>query len=262
MDVVRVFIIDDHRVLRDALIARLWQDTQVCAVGGAGVRDSDLDARIRAARPDVITVEVAQLRPDPAEHITRLRQAHPKAEIVALTESSETRHAVACARAGAVAWVSKDSSVEDLIAALREAYAGRATYPPAHLGEVLRELRADVQRARERTEPLDVLSEREREVLQCMVAGLRRAEIAATLGVSANTIRTHTHNILGKLGVSNSLEAVRAALTSGMRPAHHEADSAGDIIASGWAFGTDRPVRAVPSTEAVRSIDTARWRDS
>jgi DNA-binding NarL/FixJ family response regulator len=217
-DPVRIFLVDDHQMLRDALAARLSLAPGVCVVGGAAVHDPLLLERIAALRPNVVTVEIGHCGAEPAQLLDELSCAIPDGHVVALTECTQTALAVTAARAGVIAWVPKESTIEHLIGVLRAAGLGQASYPSVHLGEVLRALRADVRRARDRTGPLDTLSRREREVLASMVEGKRRAEIARELSVSTNTVRTHTHKILTKLGVGSSLDAIRIAMSSGMRP--------------------------------------------
>jgi DNA-binding NarL/FixJ family response regulator len=219
MPMVRIFLVDDHEMLRDALAARLSLAPGVCVVGGAAAGDPQLLPRLAGLRPDVVTVEIGHCGSDPRVLLDRLAAEFPGLSVVALTDRRETALAVAAAKAGVLAWVPKDSTIDHLVDVLRGAGLGQASYPPAHLGEVLRALREDFRRARDRTGPLDMLSHREREVLASMVDGKRRSEIARELCVSANTVRTHTHKILTKLGVGSSLEAVRVAVSSGMRPA-------------------------------------------
>jgi DNA-binding NarL/FixJ family response regulator len=215
---IRLLLVDDHRLLRDALAIRLSGVAGLTVVGGTATADPALTDKIVALRPDVVTVEVAQIGPDPADLLGGIVAAAGGGHVVALTDTADTALAVTSARVGVVAWVPKGSSVDHLVDVLRGAHLGQADFPPAHLGEVLRALRTDVRRAQDRSGPLDLLSQRELEVLASMVEGKRRAEIARELSVSTNTVRTHTHKILTKLGAGSSLEAVRIAVSAGMRP--------------------------------------------
>ncbi|MGH3897241.1 MAG: response regulator transcription factor [Pseudonocardiaceae bacterium] len=95
--------------------------------------------------------------------------------------------------------------------AMRCANRGHACFPPEQLGRILRKLRADVGRAQRRDGSLDILTCRERAVLMCLVEGRRKAKIADELGLSVNTVRTHTNKIFAKLGVHSRLEAVSVA---------------------------------------------------
>jgi two-component system, NarL family, response regulator LiaR len=101
---------------------------------------------------------------------------------------------------------------------LRGVCQGHSWFPPEMLGEILRELRDDVRRAREDNDPLDVLSPRERDVLASMAEGKRGRQIAEELLISTDTVRTHTRSIFSKLDVHSRLEAVRVARAAGLRP--------------------------------------------
>jgi DNA-binding NarL/FixJ family response regulator len=216
---VRVLLVDDHQMLTEALAARLSSTPDIVVVGHCAARNPHPEMLVTVARPDVITIEVTLVR-DAAPLLTLLRTAWPPAHFVVLTASRDPQQAVEAARAGAVGWVSKESSIDALAYALRCASCGYACFPPEQLGRVLRELRADVGRAQRRDGPLDSLTCRERAVLMCLVEGRRRAEIAEELGLSANTVRTHTNKIFAKLGVHSRLEAVTAARSAlrGSRP--------------------------------------------
>ncbi|MGH3671903.1 MAG: response regulator transcription factor, partial [Pseudonocardiaceae bacterium] len=166
-----------------------------------------------------ISTEIGPVAVATGGMVRKLSAAWPPAQLVILTGSHDTAHAVAAARAGAAAWVSKESSLAHLLEVLRGVPLGHAFYPPQQLGVVLRELRADVQHARDCSARLDVLSNREREVLLRMVDGTPMSQIAIESVVSTSTVRTHVRSILTKLGVRSRLEAVSVARAAGLRPA-------------------------------------------
>ncbi len=206
----RVLLIDDQQMLAEALAARLSATPDIVVVGHCTTRDAHPEVLASVLCPDVITIEVAQAQ-DAASLLTLFRTAWPPAHLVVLTASRDPEQAVEAARAGADGWVSKESSIDTLTHALRCASRGHACFPPEHLGPVLQELRADVGRAQRREGPLDVLTPREHDVLMCLAQGRNPVEIADELGVSANTVRTHTNKIFAKLGVHSQLEAVAVA---------------------------------------------------
>jgi NarL family two-component system response regulator LiaR len=207
---VRVLLVDDQQMLIEALAARLSTTPDIVVVGHCTTRDPHPEGLATLLRPDVITIEAEQAH-DAATLLTLFRTAWPPARVVVLTASRDPEQAVDAARAGADGWVSKESSVDTLAHALRCASRGHASFPPEELGRVLAELRADVGRAQRREGPLDVLTPRERDVLMCLAQGHCPAEIADELGMSANTVRTHTNKIFAKLGVHSRLEAVAVA---------------------------------------------------
>ena len=210
-------LIDDHKMLTDALATRLSAAGDLWVVGSATTDDPRLAEVIRALRPDVITTDVAPVTAETGRLLRTIHAARPAAHTVVLTDRRDTAHAVAAAREGAAGWVPKASSVEHLLGVLRAVGQGHAYYPPRQLGAVLQMLRADVRTARDQRERLGVLSRREREVLLRMIDGKPVSQIAAESLVSANTVRTHVRSILTKLGVHTRLEAVRIARIAGLR---------------------------------------------
>ena len=207
---VRVLLVDDQQMLLEALAARLSSIPDLVVVGHCTTRDAHPAVLASLLRPDVITIEVVQAR-DAATLLAVFRGAWPPARVVVLTASRDPQQTVEAARAGADGWVSKGSSIDTLADALRSASRGHACFPPDQLGHVLRGLRADVGRVQRRESPLDVLTPRECDVLTCLVRGRCPAEIADDLGMSANTVRTHSNKIFTKLGVHSRLEAVTVA---------------------------------------------------
>jgi NarL family two-component system response regulator LiaR len=216
---LRVLLIDTHAMLTDALAVQLSTADDLWVVGSATPDDPRLMEIVRMQHPDVITTEIGPVTALTSGILRKLHAAYPPAHLVVLTGSHDSDHAVAAARAGAVAWVSKESSLDHLLEVLRGVPLGHAYYPPRQLGAVLRELRDDVCRARDCSARLDVLSHREREVLLRMVDGKRVSQIAVESVVSMSTVRTHVRSILTKLGVRSRLEAVSVARAAGLRPA-------------------------------------------
>ncbi len=213
---LRLLMVDDHRMLTEALTVRLSTTPDVWVVGRLAGADAVVPGKAADLRPDVVTVDVEPLGTTCRDLLERLGRDCPAARLVVLTSSHDVQRAVDAARAGATAWVPKEHGVEVLTDVLRAVCRGEAWYPPDVLGTVLRELRADVVRTRHRSGPLDVLSARERDVLAGMADGKRGNRIAEELRISAQTVRTHTRSILAKLNVHSQLEAVRVAREAGL----------------------------------------------
>ncbi|MER5390652.1 response regulator transcription factor [Saccharopolyspora sp. NPDC002686] len=225
MNVLRLLMVDDHVMLAEALSARLAEVTDLWVVGHCATSDPRLSDVVRQTRPDVLTVDVEPAGAGTGRLLAQLQRIRPSTAIVVLTGVREPGQAIAAARAGAAAWVPKERSFEELTEVLLGVCRGRSWYPPDLLGPVLRELREDAVRAGERNGPLDVLSDRERDVLTRMVNGKRGAQIAEDLLISAETVRTHTRSILAKLQVHSQLEAVSLACSAGLR-----ADDEPDLV--------------------------------
>lgn len=220
---LRVFLVDDHQMLTEALAVKLSTTPDLRVVGQCLAEASEPAEMAAQLDPDVVTVEAAH-GCDPAPLITRLRSAGRPPCVVVLTASHDPQEAVRAARAGAEGWVPKESSVDTLAETLRGVCRGDAYFPPEQLGHVLRGLREDARLAGTRTEPLHGLTRRERAVLQGWVEGRTSAQIADGLNLSANTVRTHAKSIFTKLRVHHRLEAVRAARAAGMRPGSTQPD--------------------------------------
>lgn len=219
VDVLRLLLVDDHLMVTEALASRLSAALDLWVAGRCATLDPKLIDIVRGVRPDVITIEVEPLGSAVGEMVRRLRAARPAAHVVVLSADHNVAHAVEAARAGAAAWVAKEQGAAELETVLRGVSRGQSWFPPDMLGEIMRELRADVSRAKDTSDPLAILSPRERDVLLSMMDGKRGRQIAEELLISTDTVRTHTRNIFAKLDVHNRLEAVSMALAAGLRRA-------------------------------------------
>ncbi|MFR9728211.1 LuxR C-terminal-related transcriptional regulator [Saccharopolyspora sp. MS10] len=214
--VLRLLMVDDHLMLTEALSARLSEAGDLWVVGRCATDDPRLPAMVDRLRPDVVTLDVAPVG-NTGDLVHEVLARRPATRVVVLTGGLDAQRAADAARAGATGWVPKECGVEELTTVLRGVSRGHAWFPPELLGEVLLRLREDVARAGRRDGPLDVLSDRERDVLRGMVEGKRGSLIAEELRISAETVRTHTRSILGKLRVHSQLEAVSVAAAAGLR---------------------------------------------
>jgi two-component system, NarL family, response regulator LiaR len=208
-------------MVTEALATRLSAVPDLWVAGCYRADDPQLPEIVGCLRPDVILADVTPLRGAVGEAVLRLLAAWPPARVVVMSADQDVQHAVDAARAGAVAWVYKDQGAAELETVLRGVCQGHAWFPPELLGEILRELRDDVRRAREEGDPLDILSPRERDVLASMAEGRRGRQIAQDLMISTDTVRTHTRSIFSKLDVHSRLEAVRVARAAGLGPRGH-----------------------------------------
>jgi DNA-binding NarL/FixJ family response regulator len=206
---ISVLAVDDHQVFADALQARLSIEPDLSPVT---VAYSVAEASSRLSRTPVDVAVVDYMLGDDtgtalAEH---LRQLCPTTRVVILSAARSVEAVVDALAAGARAWLPKTTNRKHLLRVIRGVHAGEMWLEPALLGEVMPALLERSQQPAD--DALSVLTAREREVLDCMISGLSRTEIAAQLRVSGNTVRTHTQNLIGKLGVHSSLEAVILAL--------------------------------------------------
>jgi two-component system, NarL family, response regulator LiaR len=223
MEVLRLVLVDDYRMVTEALASRLSTAPDLWVAGCCQTDDPRLPEVVRWLRPDIVLIDVEPLGFAIAEVLSRIKAAWPAANMIVVSADDDASHAVEAARAGADAWVSKSQGADQLETVLRGVARGHAWFPPEMLGEVLRGLREDVQAARESSNLLDTLSPRELDVLTSMAKGKRARQIAAELMISADTVRTHTRSIFGKLEVHSRIEAVSVAWAAGLRPGEAKA---------------------------------------
>ncbi|WP_433328489.1 response regulator [Spirillospora sp. CA-294931] len=218
MQPTRVLIVDDHALFAEALAARLSRepDLVILPVAADGRRALALTT---TERPHVVVLDMTLGAENGLDVLDRLRERHPDVRVVVLTAMSEIDAIVQAIRRGAVGWLSKTERADLVVQVIRSAARRGGWIPPDVLGEVLRRLYAGGPEPSGGARVLGELTPREREVLQCMVDGLNRVEIAERLGLSANTVRTHTQNLLAKLDMHSALEAITLAMRAGMRPA-------------------------------------------
>ena len=201
---IRVMLVDDHTMVRKGLVTFLKVFDYLELVGEA---DNGADAIKLCGKvlPDVILMDMVMPDMDGATATTLIRQKYPQVQILVLTSFKEGDLIKKALEAGAIGYLLKDVLADDLARAIRAAHAGRATLSPEAAQSLVETTNLPP------TPGLD-LTEREREVLVLMVEGLSNSQIAAKLGVSSSTIKSHVSNVLSKLGVTSRTEAVSLAL--------------------------------------------------
>lgn len=212
---ISVLVVDDHVVFADAVQARLSREPDL---GPVLVAYNAAEARAQAARarPAVAVLDLCLADGESGLDVAEsIRETSPTTQVIILTAMESAEDVVSALSRGIRAWLPKTIHIEQLVSAIRGVHAGEAWLKPDLLGKVLDDLVA--QAVAPPRAPLDGLTMREREVLQLMVNGLTRAEIAERLHVSVHTVRTHTQNLLAKLGVHSTLESVALALRNGLR---------------------------------------------
>lgn len=204
LEPIRVMIVDDHAVVRSGLSAFMlaYDDLELVAEAGSGEEALRLCA---TAHPDVVLMDLVMPGMDGAETTRRLRQEFPEVQVIALTSFKEEELVHAVLQAGALSFLLKDVSADELARAIRNARSGRSTLA-AEAAQAL------IQRVTRPTEPEPGLTPRELEVLALMVEGHNNPQIADQLVVSRSTVKFHVSSILGKLGVASRTEAVSKAL--------------------------------------------------
>jgi len=201
---VRVMIVDDHAVVRSGLSAFLMAYDDLEFVGEAG-GGAEAVARCQEYGPDVILMDLMMPEVDGAQATKLIREACPDVQVIALTSYKEEELVQAALKAGAISYLLKNVSAEELAQAIRAAHAGSSTLAP-EAAKVL------IKAATQLPAPDEGLTNRELEILKLMVEGLSNPDIAKKLFVSRSTVKFHVSNVLMKLGASSRTEAVSMAI--------------------------------------------------
>ncbi|MBI9051268.1 MAG: response regulator transcription factor [Anaerolineaceae bacterium] len=201
---IRILLVDDHAVVRSGLSAFLlaYEDFELvgeCSNGKEAVAMSDSEDI------DVILMDMKMPEMDGPTATKIIREKHPDIQVIALTSFKEDDLVKNALKTGAIGYLLKNVSADDLANAIRSAFHGKTTLAPEAAQVLVRATQQPIY-------PVTSLTDREKEVLVLMVEGLRNPEIAQKLVISQSTVKFHVSSILAKLNVSSRTEAVSVAI--------------------------------------------------
>lgn len=201
---IRVILVDDHTMVRRGLATflRVFDDLELVGEAATGEEAIQLCARLM---PDVVLMDLSMPDMDGVTATRIIRQRFPTVQVLALTSFPEKELVQNALQAGVIGYLLKDVTANELAQAIRAAHGGQSTLSPEAV-------QAMVHAATQPPTPGHDLTEREREVLVLLVEGLNNTEIAAKLGVSPSTIKSHVSHILRKLDVASRTEAAALAV--------------------------------------------------
>jgi DNA-binding NarL/FixJ family response regulator len=211
-DAIRVYLIDDHPVVRSGLALALVAEPDLVLVGDAPTAAEGLAGAV-AARPDVVLVDLGLPDRDGAGLVASLCAALPAARVVVLSGCADEFQVSEALGAGAHGYLLKSSSVPELLSAIRTAARGGTPLSPSLTSAVLRAMR---RAGRTGPSTIEALTQREREVLLGFATGLSTRELAASLGISPKTVETHRIRIYEKLGARSVVDLARIAVRTGL----------------------------------------------
>jgi DNA-binding NarL/FixJ family response regulator len=215
---ISVLLVDDQPLLRTGFRLILASEPDIEVVGEAGDGETAL-TQVKALRPDVVLMDIRMPRMDGVEATRRIVQDHGAVapRVLVLTTYDHDDYVVEALRAGASAFLLKDTPAEDLVDAVRVVHRGEAVVAPSVTKRLLDRFARHLPSPQAEERPAHPqLTEREDDVFRLLARGLSNAEIAATLVVSETTVKTHVSNLLTKLGLRDRVQAVVYAYESGL----------------------------------------------
>jgi two-component system, NarL family, response regulator LiaR len=201
---IRIVIVDDHAVVRSGLsdFVLVFEDFELVGEADGGKRAVEVCQQLK---PDVVLMDMVMPDMDGATATRIIRETHPEIQIIALTSFREEELVNAALKAGAIGYLLKNVTAEELATAIRNAVHGHPTLSPEATLALIHAATAPAARGHD-------LTERERDVLKRMVQGLNNQQIASELVIGLSTVKYHVSNIISKLGVNNRTEAASLAV--------------------------------------------------
>jgi len=211
MSEIKVMIVDDHHLVREGIRAVLDQGNDIKVVGEASTAECALEM-LETSSPDVVLMDISMPGMGGIKATRSIREKHPDVKVVILTMLDQEGYVYEAVKAGATGYMLKSASSDDLVSAIKTVYDGKALLHPDATTQLLKEF---ANLAENRGQDYG-LSNREMEVLQLLSEGKTNKELAKSLFISEQTVKTHLAHIFDKLGTSDRTETVAKALRNGI----------------------------------------------
>jgi len=217
---IRVLIVDDHAIVRRGIGALLDTEPDITVVGQACNGYKAIE-KASALKPDIILMDLVMPEMGGIEAITRITAENPQARILVLTSFGSDEKVLPALKAGALGYLLKMSSPEEMVEAIHRLHKGESWLDPVIARKLLHEISTPLSA----TPALDPLTERELTVLRLVAQGLSNRQIASELVISEATVRTHVSNILSKLQLASRTQAALWALREGIASLDNPTDT-------------------------------------
>lgn len=211
---IRVFLADDHTLVRDGLKFILETEADIRVIGAAGDGKTAVQECLRQ-KPDVILMDIAMPTINGIEATAQILRQEPSLKVIILSMHETRQHILNALKAGANGYLLKESAGEEVIQAVRAVFQGRR-YLSQRIAERILDDYLSLQEMVEQKDPLEKLSERERQVLKLVVEGKSNPEIAQTLFLSIKTVETYRSRIMAKLEINDLPTLVKFAIQHGL----------------------------------------------
>jgi two-component system, NarL family, response regulator LiaR len=209
---IRIFLAEDHAVVREGIAELIGRESDMEVVGEAGNGEESI-RMVKQLRPDIVLMDIGMPGLNGVEATRQIRDSAPQIKVLVLTAYDNPEFVTAMIEAGAVGYLLKSVRGKELTNAIRSAQEGESVLHPSIAKVVFSQIRSPQQRVSH--EKPDVLSERELQVLRKGADGLSNKQIATQLNIGPRTVQTHWRNIFDKLGVYSRTEAIVYCLRKG-----------------------------------------------
>jgi DNA-binding NarL/FixJ family response regulator len=215
-DNIRVFLCDDHTLFRQGIRKLLELESDILVVGEAD-NGQDMIEALKKTGPDIVLMDIGMPKMDGVTAAHKIRKTSPHVKIIILTVYEDEPHIFQAIKAGAMGYLLKDVSIEELIEAIRLIYKGGALIQPMIASKILKEFAlSDKRKIKGGDKFYNELTEKEKEILRLIALGGTNKEIAQKLGIAEKTVKNHISNIFQALHVNNRTKAALYALEKGI----------------------------------------------